>query len=144
MNPTPFVAPDRPRNSTRNHVSVMMNLNLAHMRLFPSIHVVPLACRPSAQPIGSRQYLKLRCGWTTWMAGTSPAMAVRAMNLASPVSSIRVSRRPVSTRSEQYSLPIAPRRRLAAPPLVLFQRVEHRFRGVAVQRFLPALGDIGL
>ena len=28
--------------------------------LLPAIHVVPLACRPSANPVGSRQYLKLR------------------------------------------------------------------------------------
>ena len=30
--PSQFVAPDRPRNSTKNYVSVMMNLNLAHIR----------------------------------------------------------------------------------------------------------------
>jgi hypothetical protein len=42
--------------------------------LVPAIHVVRLARSPNAQPIGRQQDAKLPCGWTTWMAGTSPVM----------------------------------------------------------------------
>src|SRR5580698_1463502 len=44
--------------------------------LVPAIHVVQLASGPNAWLTGRRQYRRPRCGWTTWMAGTSPAMTL--------------------------------------------------------------------
>ncbi len=42
--------------------------------LVPAIYVVWLARSPNAQPVGRQQDAKQPCGWTTWMAGTSPVM----------------------------------------------------------------------
>src|SRR5277367_1256079 len=47
----------------------------------PAIHVVRHARGRGAQPTGRRQYRRLRRHWTTWMAGTSPAMTVGAADV---------------------------------------------------------------
>ena len=43
--------------------------------LVPAIHVVQLARGPNAGPTGRQPYRRPQCGWTTWMAGTSPICA---------------------------------------------------------------------
>jgi hypothetical protein len=57
--------------------------------LIPAIHVVKLANGQMLSRVET-----LRCGWTTWIAGTSPAMTEERGGAPSPFPSIGVGRRP--------------------------------------------------
>ena len=64
----------RPTNANKKQTnSSPITMSFSVMAgLVPATHVVQLAHDPNVLPIGRPQYAKRWCGWTTWMAGTSP------------------------------------------------------------------------
>jgi hypothetical protein len=86
---------------TRNKRQSLISMSFSVMAgLVPAIHVIQLARSPNAWPTGRQQYRRPRCGWTTWMAGTSPAMTMARQMSRRPFHPRGPAARPVRTRND--------------------------------------------